>query len=480
MSNVEPYPPASQRQASSFRDPSGYVFSREGALFRAIGGDCCQTLSRLKENGLMGRLIGRGEVIPTEWVDPGSPLHSDLCRENPGFDHFLKHERLSRLAFPYEWSYSMLADAALLTLDLQLELLGEGVALKDATAYNVQFRRGRPVFIDLGSFEKPRRLDIWFALGQFQRHFLFPLLLTRYRGWNLQSYFLANLDGLPIAQVAEAFPGPSRWRPGLLLDLTLPLLMERKTARSGESGPQWEDASRQGSGKSEGQALNLRRLQRKIAGLKKTYRTGSVWHDYTSTCTYDETTTGEKKRLIGHFLAEKRPATVLDLGCNTGDYSYLAAASGAEVIAADGDDGAIEILYRRLQETPAAILPMIVNLANPSPAIGYMNRERESFLARSRSECLFALALIHHLLVSANFPLPAIRDLFASLASRYLVLEFVPLEDVQFQRLLRFRENLFSDLTLEGCLEVFSTHFTLLEKRPILDSGRTLLFFEKR
>jgi len=479
VSSAEPHLSPSRRQAGSFRDPAGYVFCREGALFRAVGGECREVLSRLTEGGLLTRLMERGQIVPTGWVAEESPLCADLRRENPGFDHFLAHERLPRLAFPYEWSFSMLADAALLTLDLQLELLGHGVSLKDASAYNVQFRRGRPVFIDLGSFEKPRRLDVWFALGQFQRHFLFPLLLARHRGWDLPSYFLPHLDGLPIARVAEAFRGLGRWRPGLLLDLTLPLLMERKAARSGD-GPRWATASGEGSGRSDGQALNLRRLHRKITGLKASHRIGSPWRDYPETCAYSEATTGEKKRLIGRFLAERRPATVLDLGCNTGEYSYLAAAGGAEVIAADGDDGAIETLYRRLQATPAAILPMVVDLANPSPAIGYMNEEREGFLTRARSECVFALALIHHLLVSANFPLPAIRDLFAALAGRYLVLEFVPPEDAQFQRLLRFRENLFSHITLPGCLEVFSTRFTLLEKQPIPDSGRTLLFFEKR
>ncbi len=462
------------RIPGSFRDPSGYVFEAEGEIFRAINDELATLLRELTENGTLPRLMESGKLVKSRFVEPSDARHAALAGANPGFRHFLHHARLERLSFPYEWSVSMLADAALLTLDLQIALARKGYALKDASAYNVQFVNGRPVFIDLGSIERPKRQDIWYALGQFQRHFLFPLLLTCRRGWDLCSYFTANLDGLPLSQVAAAFTGWSKW--SVFLDVTLPYYLERKN----KAGASLNAAPRgTGSGSVEGQILNLERLRRKITKLVQRYRIDTVWHDYTATCTYTESSTAEKKRLIHEFLQGTQPRSVLDLGCNTGDYSYLAAGCGAEVVAADADSGAIELLYRRLQKEPARIQPMVVNLANPSPAIGYLNRERPAFLERGRSECVFALALIHHLLVSANLTLEAVRDLFATLTTRYLVLEFVPVGDPQFQRLLQFRECNTSRFTLEQCIEAFAPAFRLLRQERVAGLERTLLFFER-
>ncbi len=463
------------RVSGSFRDPSGYVFSREGRLFRAIDDECHDALSELKKCGLLERLCGERQLVPTTWVEDET-LRAQLAQEHPGASHFLEHELLQQITFPYEWSVSMLADAALLTLDLQVALLAEGLSLKDATAYNIQFSEGRPIFIDLGSIQRPRRLDLWFALGQFQRHFLFPLLLTRFRGWDLRSYFLANLDGLGPQQVAAAFPGVARWSPKVLLDLTLPLLLESKA----QGGKSWAQTAEKTGGDPKAQIINLKRLRGKVAGLAAGFRTSGAWHDYTTTCTYDDAAEAAKKKLIAAFLGDTKPATVLDFGCNTGDYSYLAAEAGARVLAADADHDAVELLYRRLRKAPAKITPVVANAGNPSPAIGYMNIERASFLDRSQSDCVFALALIHHLLVSANLSLIAIRDLFAALTRRHLVLEYVPLEDVQFQRLIRFRENLFGSMTLEVCLQVFAEKFELLSQQPVAGTGRTLLFFALR
>ena len=467
---------ADARFTASFRDPSGYVFAREGRIFRAVDDACHHALRELATAGKLETLIRDHQVVATSFItDPD--LHATLAAEHPGAAHFLEHERLTHITFPYEWSVSMLADAAVLTLDLQLALLDGGFALKDATAYNIQFRDGRPVFIDLGSIERPRRLDVWFALGQFQRHFLFPLLLARHRGWDLRSYFLANLDGLGPAQVAQNFTGLSRWSPGLLMDLTLPLLLEGKARTSGKS---WEQAKEQTGGNPSAQIVNLKRLRGKVAALASGYRTAGAWHDYTATCTYDDQAEAAKKKLIAAFIAERKPATVLDIGCNTGDYSYLAAESGATVIAADADHDAVELLYRRLRAKPAKITPMVVNAANPSPAIGYMNTERASFLDRAPSDCVFALAVIHHLLVSANLGLTEIRDLLHTLSLRFLVLEFVPTGDVQFQRLIKFRENLFSGITLDACLAVFGEKFDLIAQEPVAGTERTLLFLGRR
>ena len=463
------------RDAGSFRDPSGYVFEQNGGIFRAINADCLATLAPLLKEGWLAKNPWSGAVVPTRLVDAEDPLRLALASSHPGAAGFLEHERLKTISYPYEWTCSMLADAAQLTLALQSALLDRQLSLKDATAYNIQFVHGKPVFIDVASIEKPHRLDLWFALGQFQRMFLLPLMLCRYRGWDFRSYFLANLDGRNSEQVGRSF-GWGRWRPGLILDLALPLMFERK-ARHNAADKQRR--FQQGSQNPLAQKLNLDRLRRKVEALAKGYQPGSDWAHYTTTCTYDDAAESAKKRVVSEWLAAMPARTVLDVGCNTGDYSYLAAQSGATVLAADADHDAVEVLYRRLKKQPANITPMVLDLANPSPAIGYLNRERPAFLDRVEADCVLALALLHHLLVSANFPLAAIGELFHRLTRRHLILEFVPVEDPMFQQLLQFRVNLFQGLTLAACIEAFTPRFELVRQQSIPGSLRTLLWLRK-
>ena len=467
---------SSRSIGGSFRDPSGYVFSRDGHIFRAIDETCSRLLRELAEDGRLAELIRQKQIVETEFIADASLLDA-LRTEHPGYEHFLEHKALAWITYPYEWSVSMLADAGVHTLDLQMRLLSWGCALKDGTAYNVQFEQSRPIFIDISSIERPKRLDVWFAMGQFVQMFLFPLLLCRYHGWDLRSYFLANLGGRQIEEVARSFGWLERLRPGLLLDLTLPLWLHRWAEKGGRA--RREILEKPGRS-SDAQLINLKRLRRKIIKLAAGYRPSGVWSQYSQICNYNETAEQAKRSLVRDFLEERRPRRVLDLGCNTGDYSRLAADCGADVIAVDADHDAVEILYRRLRNDPAHIIPMVLDVASPSPGIGYMNRERTPFLRRVNVECVLALALIHHLLVSANLSLAAIRDLLFELTNRDVVLEFVPTTDDMFQRLMKFRVNLFGDLTLEMCRNVFLERFQLVQERPIPDSERTLLFLRKR
>jgi SAM-dependent methyltransferase len=468
--------PGSFRDAGSFRDPSGYVFQQDGRIFRAIDAPCAAILRALSEKGTLARLVSDGLVVPTEILPP-SPLTERLVREHPRYEQFLEHEKIQPVTYPYCWTVSMLADAGIRTLDLQIRLLESGHSLKDATAYNIQFVKGRPVFIDLSSIERPVRLDIWVALGQFQQMFTFPLLLVRHRGWDLRSYFLGSIGGRTVEQVARAFPGVARLRPRLLLDLTLPLWLNRR-GDSGKTGGR--EILTRPNPDSGAQVLNLRRLRRKIAALAEGYRPHGTWSRYTGECSYTDAAEEAKKTLVRSMIEPLRPATVLDLGCNTGDYSYLAAGLGAAVIAADGDHDAVELLYRRLKKTPARITPMVVDIGNPSPSIGFRNLERASFHDRVQADCVLALALIHHLHVSGNLPLESIAALFSDLTRDALVLEFVPPDDPQFRRLTRFRLDDYASMTIERCLEAFAGRFELARREPVPGSPRTLLLLRKR
>lgn len=476
-------PAAAEREITgridgSFRDPSGYVFLHRGRVFRAIDATCRDTLTYLAQNGVLPRLMRSGAVVDTRFVEERG-LAAELERAHGRHAAFLEHDRLAHITYPYEWSLSMVADAGRHTLDLQIALLEAGCSLKDATAYNIQFVGGAPRFIDLPSFERESQLGVWYALGQFQRMFVYPLLLGRYLGWDPRSYFLANLDGRSASQVARSFRGLQAYRPGLLLDVTLPAFFER---RSTSAHARVKPAAGAGAGSSGAgpQIVNLKRLSNKLRSLADGYRPTEPWVDYTRACSYEETAESAKKGQVAAFLERIAPASVLDLGANTGEYSYLAARCGADVVALDQSHDTIEVLYRRLRREPARIMPVVVDLRSPSPGIGYRNAERPPFFERISTDCVMALALLHHLIVSGNMTLVAVRELFAGIVRRHLILEFVPPDDEMFRCLTQFRRDEFGYLTLEQCVEAFSPRFHLEARSPLPHSGRTLLLFRRK
>lgn len=469
------------RISGSFRDPSGYVFMHQERIFRSMDAAATDILKNLDSKGHLAAWAKEGLIVGTRFVTDEALL-GELHAAHPGFTAFLEHDRLTHITYPYEWSTSMLADAGLLTLKLQQKLIPLGLSLKDATAYNIQFVKGRPIFIDLTSIEKPARLDIWFALGQFNRMFLFPLLLAKHAGWDNRSYFLANLDGRTTLQTGQAFSFLKRWSPSLVLDIGLPYVLENRVKEGKKHAPVAASTAPANApaGNAEVQKMTLNRLAKKITSLANTLAPKTVWGDYTQICSYDETAEASKKALVREYIEQVKAGSVLDIGCNTGDYSRIAATCGADVLATDFDIAAVEQMYLRLKKEPQTITPMVVDIANPSPGIGYMNQERPAFLDRAKPDCILALAVIHHLLVGANLSMESIRDLFASITQKYLVLEFVPTDDVMFKRLIEFRVNLFEHITLDFCKTVFGARFNILREEAIQNSPRTLLLLEKR
>lgn len=463
-----------QRISASFRDPSGFVFEFDERIFRALDQSCLNVVHELHDTGLLSTMIEQGLLVGTSIVDERS-LGRKLAQMYPRAAGFLEHQRIDYLSYPYEWTPAMLADAGLATLDLQMRLLEHGFSLKDATAYNIQFVNGRPVFIDVPSIERPARLDVWVALGQFSRMFTYPLLLNRCKGQSIRGYFLANLDGKDVVEVRKAFGIAELFKPSLLLDLAVPYLLSKRQINAPWSAGKLE--SRDTSASS--QVFNLRRLRSKIIKLTHSSHSAGNWANYPETCSYSPRAERCKSDQIEGFLNRFSPATVLDVGCNTGRYSRLAARSGATVLATDRDVDCVDLLYRSLKTEPSNIQPLCIDICNPSPAIGYCNRERPGFMERARMDCVLALALIHHLHVSANLPLESISDLFAQLTRQFLVLEFVPREDVMFQRLLAYRSESFDHYTLDKCIQAFQSHFKLIQRVDITESRRTLLFWRK-
>lgn len=477
--------PRSSRLAGSFRDPAGYVFQRAGRIYRALDRATEAALRELDRGGALAELMADGALVPSRFVDDDA-LQDELAAEHAPLARFLEHERLAPIAYPAEWSISMLADAAAHTIDLHLRLLAEGYGLKDASACNVQFHGSRPTFIDLSSVERPARRDVWIALGQFHRTFTYPLLLCRRHGWEPRDCFLSRPEGWTPEQTARVVGRLNLLRPRDWLDLALPLLLTRRSVRGRAARPRASSATPTASPSAEATAAqrwNLLRLRRKVLRLAAGYRPRGAWSEYAHTCSYDETAANAKRSFVAGCLRESRPRSVLDLGCNTGEYSLLAAQHAERVVAVDGDHDSIERLYRRLRDESHAmpITPLVVDLLAPTPAVGFRNEERPAFLSRVEPDCVLALAVAHHLLVHGNLTPHMLRDQLFDLTRRDLVLEHVPPRDPMFQRLLRDRTGIDLEcLALAEFRGVFGERFAVLRELSLPHSCRTLLWLRKR
>ena len=459
----------------SFRDPSGFVCHLGDQIFRAVDGACREMVRELHQAGMLDSLRKRAGLLHTRTVEPDEPVHAQLHRHYPDVDSFLWHERVPFISYPYEWTVSMLADAGVCCLDLQLMLVEQGYTLKDASAYNMQFAGGEIVFIDIPSIVKTPRRDMWTALDQFYRMFLYPLLLSRHGRSSLKEYFLSHIDGLELAEVYRRFGfSGSLWT--AMLDLWLPRQLHRLV--SGKTVALRERVE-QKQGDARPLIMNLRRLRGKLHRLGVAGEPDSRWTGYRDDNSYDDAAEKQKIDFVDRCLEQCTPRRVLDVGCNTGRYSELAADRGAMVVAIDSDSGCIDRLYRGAQASKRDILPLVVDLANPSPGIGFRSVERTAFEDRCSFDCVLALALVHHLLVSARLPLPAIRDLFADLSASHLVVEYVDPADPMFQAVLAVREDLYGDFNESRFRSVFEERFTLI-RRDSIGPHRTLFFFEKR
>lgn len=454
---------------STFRDPSGYVeFTQEEVLRHVNSKDSEGTLRFLRSD------------LAKKWQSSGQMVAGEI-EETPQGDLLIHHPRLFFPSYPWEWSPAQWQAAAQLTLTLGSEAVAAGLLLKDATPLNVLFDGPRPVFVDVLSFD-PREAGnpIWLAQGQFVRTFLLPLLAHRYLGWPLAASQIYR-DGYEPTQLAEALGPLRRLHPKLLWPVTLPAWLDRRQPAASKSPPAPRSIQRSPEFATAMLLKNLRRLGGQIDSASSIGKT-SRWSQYTCTAAhYSAADHARKREYVEHLLKEIAPATVLDIGANTGTYSMLAASAGARVVALDTDLAAIDQLWIRASKESRDILPLVINIARPSPGLGWENSESMSFLDRAeqRFDLVMMLAVIHHLLLMDQIPLEQIAALAARLARRHLLLEWVPQTDPMFQVLLRGRDALYAGLTRERMQAAFASHFTVVSQCD-LANGRTLFLMEKR
>ncbi len=457
----------------SYKDPSGGVFYYKDKVCRWVADDTNQFYQNLVKSNLFQDLIQSKYFVPTSQIVLEDDIN--ILNEHSANATYFEHERINFISFPYEWPASMILDAAIHTLDLQIILLQKDLSLKDATPYNIQYHHAQSLFIDLCSIENASQNGIWTAYNQFCQTFLYPLLMFQFRSTTLRSIYLTHLDGLTLDETVQFLGFRPFWKNGLIFDYVMPALLRKFENSRFPISKKTVSTSRTFKDSSEIQSYTVRRLRRFFnrmhLGTSK-----SKWKNYRKSCSYNDEDYLRKKEFIGSFLRSHHIKNVLDLGCNTGDISMLAAKKGLDVVALDSDPHCVDHLYRRSKDDHAPILSLCIDIANPSPSIGWFNRERPSFLDRvnGQFDCVFALALIHHLLIYNRIPLPQIVDLLRHCTSRFLIVEYVGPSDRMFQELLRYRSETYNDFT-RGRFEVtMSQHFSIIRNEEIVDPVRAM------
>ena len=456
---------SSVRVSGSFRDPSGFVFTRDGEYYRQVNRSYSECYDRLMGSGLYDALVGQGLLVPHRESDERSPEPQDAYK-------VLAPERIPFVSYPYEWCFSQLKDAALATLKIQQHAMRFGMTLKDSSAYNIQFLRGKPVLLDTLSFDLYREGQIWVPYRQFCQHFLAPLALMSYTDVRLSQLLRVNMDGLPLDLASRLLPRRTWLRAGLLMHLHLHAGTQRRYAGRAV------DVRKRKLGRMafEGLIDSLASATRKLAWQPG----GTEWGDYYDSTNYTESAQQHKCELVGAFLDRLQPRTVWDLGANTGRFSRIASARQIETIAFDVDPSCVERNYLQCVESrDDHLLPLLLDLTNPSPGIGWQNQERLSLIERGPADTVVALALIHHLAISNNVPLAQVAAFLSNLCSS-LIIEFVPKDDSQVQRLLSTREDVFPEYIEGAFARAFARYFAIEEGVKLRETDRTLYLMRRK
>jgi SAM-dependent methyltransferase len=457
------------RISGSFRDPSGFVFRHDGALYRQVNQVYRPHYDAAVESGFFRAAMDEGLLVPHVEVPLAQVPHDD------GASVMLRPDELPFVSYPYEWCVSQLQDAALLTLALQRRALEHGLWLKDASAYNVQFVGCNPVFIDTLSFERYPEGRPWVAYRQFCMHFLAPLALACHAHGGLAGLLRVNVDGIPLDLASRVLPWASRVRPALLVHLRLhaQAIARHAQTKDGAAVAQPRPVSRTALlGLVDHLERSIRRMQWSPAGTE--------WADYYDHTNYSAQAAASKHALLAGLIDELQPRSVWDLGANTGMFSRLASSRGIPTVAFDVDPSAVERNYRQgRKERDARLLPLVMDLTNPSPDLGWDGGERLSLAARGPVDVVLALALVHHLAIGNNVPLAWIARFLRRLG-RHVVLEFVPKSDGQVGRLLASRDDIFPDYDAAGLERAFAAEFELRRRLPIEGSERLLYLFSAR
>lgn len=451
------------RHPASFKDPSGFVFRAGDTLYRQVNRSYAANYQRLMSSGLYQQLVDKKQLIPHREI-------ADNITRTPEWYKTLQPAIVPFISYPYEWSFEQLREAALLTLHILRTSLDHGMILKDATPFNIQFIEGRPVFIDTLSFDLYDPGRPWVAYRQFCQCFLFPLYLEHYLEKDVQKILSTYIEGIPVDVTARLLP----WKSHLSLGVWLHVYLQHTVQRGGK-----KEASPVQFQKKKLLDLvsHLESILQRFPG-ERTYKT--TWNNYYDDTILSQDYLREKEKLFRQYCEGLGAQQALDLGANDGYFSKILAAQGISVIATDVDGQCINRLYRDIRKNNIPnILPLVLDISNPSPAIGFHNRERASFQERIQADLVVALALVHHLVIGKNIGLPMLADWFNEIAP-LLIIEFVPKEDEKVQQMLASREDVFDQYDQQHFEKYFSSYFHIVSQEKITGTNRVLYRMQRK
>lgn len=453
--------PMFNRHSSSYRDPSGFLFYHNDILYRQVNQSFKEDFDQFISGGLYQHLVDKKTLIPHKTINENLTGTKEWYQT-------LQPEPISFISYPYEWCFDMWKDAALLTLEIAKEAMDFGMMLKDASAYNVQLHNGKMIFIDTLSFEKYDDAKPWIAYRQFCEHFLAPLALMNFLKTPLSNLFVAYADGIPLSLAKKMLPFKSKWNLHSYLHLHVQASMT-------EGKKQLNTPATAFSRK---KLLNiLNSLESAIKSYSLNQPSG-VWSDYYKEASQREDYLVQKKEIIKNWISKLEIKTAIDFGANEGEFSQLLAERNIYTIAADFDHYSINKLYNYTKKAANNnIHPLVIDIANPSPAIGANNEERASFLNRTNTDVVLALALIHHLCIGKNIPFEDVIKTFQSLGQT-LIIEFVPKEDEKVQFMLHQKKDIYQWYTQDAFLNAFSQKYKIAESKEVGTSKRVLYLMQ--
>lgn len=464
-------------KSKTFRDPDARLYEFEQEMIRVVDRDFGDFLIGLMNSKsfqfLGGRLIETNQINPLEEAGALIDLPEDLE------DKILfKHRKISFPSYPYEWPAEMLHAAGVLTTDIVAAILKDGAGLKDATPFNVLFDGPNPIFIDLASFERRRSGDpFWLPEGQLLRNFMYPLLLSREFETPIKDILINHRDGVTLEYVYPLLSTFKKITPSIFKMITLPILAEKIAGSK-------RDLHEVKSGKSPEMAEFVlehlfKRLQKQLIKLNPSDRKNSFWSGYMAHhLSYDDADFETKERIVRSVIEDVKPKTVLDVGCNTGNFSRIAAELGATVVAIDTDEKSVGRVWREAHRDQLDILPLVVDLVNPTPATGWENRENDSFLTRAdqKFDLTMMLAVVHHVMIDGGINVSEILRVARQMTTQVLLIEYVDPTDEMFKKLLRGREELYLDFNKDAFQAELQKLFSTVKEIKSLKGGMRILF----
>jgi ribosomal protein L11 methylase PrmA len=455
--------------SGSFRDPGGRVFSDNNRILRAVYPTSASNYIAFRESGLLKKLINRGFLIGSEEVD-----REQAGEAGNGAALVLEHPRIPFVSYPYEWSATMLKKAALLHLDIQLAALDAGFTLSDASAYNIQFRGTRPVFIDHLSFRPYSDGEIWAGHRQFCMQFLNPLILWDRLGISPNAWFRGAQEGISPEDLSNLLHLRDRFSFTILAHVTAQASMQKRTVTS--------DGRR---GSAHGAKVPRKAFQATLSGLRdfvsqmRFGQSTSVWGNYANSNSYSASEASAKRDFVQAMVADVAPVLLFDLGCNSGQYSVASIEAGAKhVVGFDFDFGALEQANHRASVGDLDFLPLWLDAANPSPSQGWAQAERRGLNERAKADALIALAFVHHIAIGKNVPLDMVIDWLIAMAP-HGVIEFPPKSDEMVQRLLANREDIFPDYNEQSFRAAVERHAIIVTEKHLTPNGRLLIRYKR-